>query len=111
MIPGPAHLAAAGPQFLDGPFHGLTSFACALLNPAIEFFVLALGILKIVISELGPLLFQLAFGNVPIALGFECCHNVLFLAKQQDQNDDQKDEAKSAAANIYGTAKNRRKSR
>jgi hypothetical protein len=33
--------------------------------------------LQIVIRELGPFLFQLALGNVPVALDFECGHNCL----------------------------------
>jgi hypothetical protein len=31
--------------------------------------------LEIAIRELGPLLLQLAFGDVPVAFDFECCHN------------------------------------
>jgi hypothetical protein len=69
-------IAAAGRGFLDGLFDRLTGFAGALLNAAIEFFVFAFSELKIVIRELGPLLLQLAFGDVPVALDFEFCHNV-----------------------------------
>jgi hypothetical protein len=39
--------------------------------------------LEIVIRELGPFLFQLAFGDVPVAFNFEFVHNnsfcILFL--------------------------------
>jgi hypothetical protein len=34
--------------------------------------------LEIVIRELGPLLFQLAFGDVPVAFNFEFVHNNVF---------------------------------
>jgi hypothetical protein len=71
-------LAAAGRGFLDGLFDRFPGFASALLNAAQQFIVLALGALQIVIRELGPLLFQLAFGDVPVALDFECVHNALF---------------------------------
>jgi hypothetical protein len=70
--------AGAGRGFLDGLFDRCTSFTRALLNPAIEFFVLAFGELEIVIRKLGPLLFQLALGDVPIAFDFEFVHNTLF---------------------------------
>jgi hypothetical protein len=63
-------LAAAGRGFLDGLFDRFPSFAGALLNAAHQFIVLALGASEIVIRELGPLLFQLALGNVPVALEF-----------------------------------------
>jgi hypothetical protein len=35
--------------------------------------------LEIVIRELGPLLFQLALGDVPVAFAFECIHNNSFV--------------------------------
>jgi hypothetical protein len=31
--------------------------------------------LKIAICELGPFLFQLALGDVPVTFDFECSHN------------------------------------
>ena len=68
-------LAAAGRGFLDGLFDRFPGFAGALLNAAQQFIVLALGPLEIVIRELGPLLFQLAFGDVPVAFDFKCVHN------------------------------------
>ena len=70
-------LLAARRKFLDGPVHRLASFTCALLNPPDQLFMFAFGVLKIVIRELGPLLFQLAFDDVPIALDFECRHSCL----------------------------------
>ena len=58
--------------FLDRFFDRFTGFAGALLYPAKQFVALAFGILEIVIRELGPLLLQLAFGDVPVAFDFEC---------------------------------------
>ena len=68
--------AAAGVRgFLDHFFDRFTGFAGALLDPANQFFLFAFSVLKIVIRELGPLLLQLAFGDVPVAFDFECRHN------------------------------------
>jgi hypothetical protein len=47
-----------------------------LLNPALQFFGLAFDVLKAVIREPGPLLFQLAFDDVAIAFDFELVHSV-----------------------------------
>jgi hypothetical protein len=71
-ISGIIHLiaAAGGTGFLDRLFDRFTGFARALLNPANQFLLLAFGVLKIVIGELGPLLLQLAFGDVPVAFDF-----------------------------------------
>jgi hypothetical protein len=69
---------AAGRGFLYSFFDGFSGFAGALLNAAQQFIVFALGASEIVIREVGPLLFQLALGDVPIALDFECVHNALF---------------------------------
>ena len=68
-------LATAGRGFLDGLFDRFPGFAGALLNAAQQFIMLAFGALEIVIRELGPLLFQLALGDVPVAFNFECVHN------------------------------------
>jgi hypothetical protein len=46
--------------------------------------------LEIAISEFGPLLLQLALGDVPVAFNFECRHNfmlfliVVWLRRQPD---------------------------
>jgi hypothetical protein len=66
---------AGGAGFLDGLFDRFTGFAGTLLNPANQFFLLAFDVLEIVIRELGPFLFQLALGDVPVAFDFECSHN------------------------------------
>jgi hypothetical protein len=71
-------LATAGRGFLNGLFDRFTCFAGALLNAPQQFIMLALGALEIVIRELSPLLLQLAFGDVPVALDFECSHIALF---------------------------------
>jgi hypothetical protein len=69
--------AAGGAGFLDRFFDRFAGFARALLNPANQFFLLAFGVLEIVIRELGPFLFQFALGDVPVAFDFECGHNSL----------------------------------
>jgi hypothetical protein len=70
-------LAAAGRGFLDGLFDRFTGFAGALLNAAQQFIMLAFGALEIVIRELGPFLFQLALGDVPVAFDFKFVHIIL----------------------------------
>jgi hypothetical protein len=72
---GSLFAAAGGTGFLDRLFDRFTGFARALLNPANKFSLLAFGVLEIVIRELGPFLFQLALGDVPVAFDFECSHN------------------------------------
>jgi hypothetical protein len=62
-------------EFLDRFFDRFTGFAGALLNPAKQFTVLAFGVLEIVLRELGPLLVQLALGDVPVSFDFACSHN------------------------------------
>lgn len=54
--------------------HGFPDFDSVLLNPAKQLLGLALDTLEIVASELGPLLFQLAFNNVSVAFDFKWCH-------------------------------------
>ncbi len=72
--------AASSGTFPDRVFDYFTGFTCDLLNPANQFFLLAFGVTKVIIRELGPLLFQLALGDVPVALDFECVHiSVLFV--------------------------------
>lgn len=66
---------AGGTGFVDSLFDGFAGFARALLNPADQFVLPAFGVLEIVIGELGPFLFQLALGDVPIAFDFKYVHN------------------------------------
>ena len=71
-------LAAAGSaDFLERLFDRFAGFAGALLDPAQQFFLLAFDVLEIVIGKFGPLLFQLAFGDVPVAFDFKFIHNDL----------------------------------
>ena len=65
-------------RFLDGVLDRFTGLSGDFLNPAQELFLLSLGILEIIVRELGPLLFQLALGDVPVAFDLECCYSVLF---------------------------------
>jgi hypothetical protein len=78
-VAGSLVAAAGGAGFLDGLFNRFAGFARALLNPANQFFLLAFGVLQIVIRELRPSLFQLALGDVPIAFDFECRHDSSWL--------------------------------
>src|ERR1035438_6451896 len=75
--------AAGGAGFLERLLNRFAGFPGALLNPANKLFLLAFSVLEIVIRELGPLLFQLALGDVPVAFNFEFVHNnsfcILFL--------------------------------
>lgn len=70
--------AAAGRGCLDGRFDRFTGLAGALLNAAQQLILLAFGELEIVIREFGPLLFQLALGDVPIPFDFEFGHSAFF---------------------------------
>jgi hypothetical protein len=70
--------ATAGRCILDGLLDRFAGFAGALLNASQQFIVLAFDALEIVIRKLSPLLFQLAFGDIPVALDFECVHSALF---------------------------------
>src|ERR1035438_4819631 len=69
--------AAGGAGFLERLLDRFAGFPGALLNSANKLFLLAFGVLEIVIRELGPLLFQLPFGDVPVAFDFKCVHNAL----------------------------------
>jgi hypothetical protein len=68
--------AAERGGFLDGLFNHLAGFAGGLLNPTEQFLLFTRDVLEIVIRQLGPLLFQLALGNVPSAFDFECVHGL-----------------------------------
>src|SRR5664280_3410945 len=70
--------AAGGAGFLERLLDRFAGFPGTLLNPADKLFLLAFGVLEIVIRELGPLLFQLALGDVPVAFDFECVHSNSF---------------------------------
>jgi hypothetical protein len=84
--------AAAGAEFLDGFFDRFPGFAGAFLNPAQQFILLAVNVSQIVIRQLGPLLFQLALGDVPVAFDFECVHidSLCFFVSVRRQCDGEK---------------------
>ena len=59
---------------LDGVFDGFAGLAGAALDAADEFVHLAVGVLEVVVGEVGPLLFEFAFDDVPVAFDFEFIH-------------------------------------
>jgi hypothetical protein len=65
---------ATGAEFLHGFFDRFPRFAGAFLNPAQQFILLAVNVSQIIIRQFGPFLFQLALGDVPVALDFKCVH-------------------------------------
>ena len=69
---------AVDKEFLDGLLDHLAGFAGALLDVADDFIRSTFGKLEVVIRELGPFLFELALGDVPIAFDFKCCHDCVF---------------------------------
>ena len=64
---------------MEGAFHILAGFARALLDPSDQFLFFARDKLQVVISEFRPLLFDLAFEDVPIAFDFEFIHKCYLL--------------------------------
>ena len=73
-----ARLGRGGASVINGLLYGIKGRAGALLNPAIQFIMLALDKLEIIIRQAGPFLLQLAFSDVPVAFNFKCIHNRLF---------------------------------
>jgi hypothetical protein len=57
-----------------GLLGGFTDFAGELLKLTKQFLGLVFDVSKTAVCELGPLLFQPAFGDVAIAFDFEFCH-------------------------------------
>src|SRR5450756_261288 len=78
--------AAGGAKFLQRFFDGFAGFAGALLYPADQFILLAVRVAEVVVRELGPFLFELALGDVPVAFDFECVHNFFcfFVRRRND---------------------------
>jgi hypothetical protein len=66
--------SAGRTEILDCLLDGFAGFARFFLDATEEFLLLAFGKLEIVVRERGPFLFQLAFGDVPIAFDFKCGH-------------------------------------
>jgi len=81
LIDGSCSLTAAGAgTLLDRAFDHFAGFTGEFLNPAQQFLLLAFGVTKVIIRELGLLLLQLAFGNVPVAFNFKFVHiSMLFV--------------------------------
>lgn len=57
-----------------GLLDGFPDFVGVFLNPPQQFLGLAFDVLKFVVLELGPLLFQFAFDDVAVAFDFEFVH-------------------------------------
>ena len=74
-----AAAGGCGAGFFDRLLDNLTGFTRALLNPTKQFVLLALDKLEIIIRELGPFLFQLALGDVPVAFDFKSSHMICFV--------------------------------
>jgi hypothetical protein len=75
---GKLFAATAGRGFLNGFLDRFTGFTRALLDAAQQFFLLSFGPLKIGIREFGPLLFQFALGDIPVAFDFKFIHLFFF---------------------------------
>ena len=69
---GSARVMAVAVATVAGVFYFLRNvalgFACALLNSANQFVLLAFHELQIIVRELGPFLLQSAFDDVPVSL-------------------------------------------
>jgi len=59
---------------LDGIFDRFAAFAGPLLNSPQNLIVIAVDQLKIVVREFGPLLFEFALDDVPVALDLKFVH-------------------------------------
>ena len=70
----PDSMCRSQARFLDGLLDRFTCLSGDFLNPAQELILLALGILEIIVRELGPLLFQFSLDHVPITLDLELVH-------------------------------------
>ena len=62
---------------MNGLFHFFLGLSGAFLDSANKFVLFTFLILKIVVSEVRPFLFELAFEDIPIAFDFEFSHNSL----------------------------------
>ena len=58
------------PTIMESSFHGVPGFASALLDATNQFLFSPLDILQIIVSELGPFLFQLSLDYIPIPFDF-----------------------------------------
>ncbi len=73
-VRGGALSVDGGAVFLDGGFHGFAAFAGALLDAAQQLVLLAFDELQVIVRELGPLLDEIAFDDVPFAFDSEVVH-------------------------------------
>jgi hypothetical protein len=71
---------SGGKRLIDCLFNGHTGLTGALLNPTEQFVMLPFNVLEIVIRERGPLLFQLAFSDIPVAFDIERVHSSSFFS-------------------------------
>jgi hypothetical protein len=72
--PGSRSAIAVSAGSFDGLFHRFTGFSGALLDAAQQFVLFAFEVLEVIVGEIGPLLFEGAFDDVPVTFDFECCH-------------------------------------
>ena len=63
---------------MNGLFDGFARFASAFLNATQQFIFRAFGEGEVIVGELRPLLFQFAFGDVPVAFDFKFSHSSFF---------------------------------
>jgi hypothetical protein len=64
--------------FAQGLFHSFFRLAGALLDPADQFVFLTFLVAKVIVGQLGVLLFEFPFGDVPVTFDFEFIHNTPF---------------------------------
>ena len=63
---------------MKGKFNIFPGLACSFLDSTDQLLLLANDELEVVIGELGPFLFDLAFENVPVPFDFEFVHRCCF---------------------------------
>jgi len=62
----------------DRLFNDFTELTGTLLKPTEKFVIFTMDVLEIIIREFGPLLFEFAFDNVPVAFDIEFVHSSSF---------------------------------
>lgn len=67
-------VAAPGATFVNDAFDFFLGLAGAFLDASDQLVLLAVHELQIVVRQLRKFLFQLAFGDVPVAFHFQCVH-------------------------------------
>ena len=66
-------------RLLEGIFHGFLACAGALLDASQKFVVLAFDKLEIIIGQGGPLFFEFALDDVPVAFDFKFGHIIVLV--------------------------------